>query len=311
MALNILLTASNTSSLSDTEQAFSDWRGGLGDTVTPLSHSADVPDLTGVDLVVLGDTQQANLAGKWDNVDIPLLSLSLSAPIHTEVEDRGFPSVGDARLTRFVEATAATAETTGSVTVYDSTPPTGYQYYPEGSLGPEVVIMARHEASGSRVTGVIIPQGAELHNEAVCPSKRATLPFNHFAIASDDGLALAAEIIAWLAPQTPPTVPVVVNTTVTQTVLIDATGSTGYEPLTFDFTQVSGPTVTITNHGDGTASFKVPDPWETDVVVSVTVTGADTNQDSENVVVPAPEGGGGDPSPSVVQQLVFTAEGWR
>ena len=204
MALSILMSVAAPETLSSGESAFSTWRTGLGDTVTPVSHSASVPgDLSGTDLVVFGDSMQSNQTYKWDSVNIPVLSLHLGKSLHIDQATQSFASQGDTRLTRWVENSVASSSPTGSVTVYDSTPDTGYDYLPEASLAGNVVIVSRHQSGGNRITSILIPANTELLNSSVCPSRRIVTPAEHLDVGSDALWETLDNYIEWLAPEGP------------------------------------------------------------------------------------------------------------
>lgn len=83
--------------------------------------------------------------------------------------------------------------------------------------------------------------------------------------------------------------------------------SSGEEPLTVDVEQVAGPdaNLIIYEDEDGTFDFEVPSPPTEDVVIRVTLTDANGESVTQDLVLPAT-------GRRVVNQLLtLTDEGWR
>lgn len=301
--LGILLSVSNVASLNDSDEWIRNRLTRLGHTVTLYNHSDSVPAgaADNYALLFIGVSTTANQMDKWADVAIPVASTSHR--VHPNVSTQDFNSVSDTRLTRYLETHAVNDGLTGLVEVLGWTPASGLPYLPEESLAEGVEITARREVSSSYIVGYALAEGAILHESTTSPSRRVVIPAHEPYLVTTDGAALFDAGVTWAISADSSPIVVAVSQTITVTrpasgpevieVLLDATGSTGTVPLTYVFSQVSGPIVSITDNEDGTAQFTAPSAWGETITISVTVNSADNQQMVNISVEPLGSGGSG------------------
>lgn len=277
---------------------------GLGYTVVPFTASGSVP--ANVESlyagVVFSTSMLNNQAGKWDATLAPIVSASLEKYLHTNQATQNFVATGDTRTTRWCVPHGSNGNrAAGAVTVYGSTPATGYKWLDLPKWASGVAFTGYHDSSLSRVCGIAIDTGAAL-TSGTCPSRRACPPLNLWSgIASADGADLFDDAVLWAFGPIlqPPGIDVQQSTETTVT--LDASGSTGVAPLTYAFEQIAGPAVVLNVTG-GVCTFDAPGTWSQSITIVVTVTGDDGAQTSSSVVVPPPGGG--------VRKRVFNGSTW-
>ena len=275
----------------------------FGDTVEWLSHAAAVPgDLSPWDGVIFGTSMLSNQAAKWDNVAIPVFSMSLNKFIHTKQALVTFASGGDTRLTRQVDVTVATAAPTGVLTVYSATPTSGYLWLQDTNVAPNAVIFGRHQAAGNRITGILIPAGTTLLDAVVSPNSNRSVSMVHeYTTLTADAWNVIGDLIEWTAPYVPPLDPPSGTLDVTTTATIDASSIVVTGTPSYVFAQQSGPVVDVTGlSSDPVRSFEFTRPLAEAIVVHVEVTD-DNGSTVFAATVDADNGVGGEPVTRRVQ----------
>lgn len=242
--LNILLPVANPAILTADDTWIINRLLASGNTVSVVSHTAVVPaNVANYQVVVFPTSMQSNQTAKWDNVAIGVVSVHLGKFLHTNMSSVTFASNGDTRLTRFFAAHAVSDTLSGVVTVYGSTPLTGYKYITPANLAPNVQIYSGHDSSLTRATGIAIEQGTVLLNASVSPSRRVTIPADEVTLLNTAGAALFDRAVVWAAngatapvDTQAPSVPTNLNAsaagsdvTLTWTASTDDTAVSGYQ----------------------------------------------------------------------------------
>lgn len=302
---NLTLTAGNSALKTALETA--------GHTVTTRDDNDADKTVTGFDGAILAsDTSSANLTG-YVTAAAPLILLA-----HALTDDALMWTGGTAMTSRNpftdLELLAGDIATASGVSVGTFTAFSAgseYRTVNDANMIAGAVTFLRgsgHTGAATSVAAWYIPTGTTLSDGSTpAPGLRMFLPPLSTSAQNATTALLDVFVAAVELALTPDAVTPTVDVVTTTTIELDASGSTGTDPLTYDFTQQSGPAVTLSGTG-ATRTFERPVPLSEDIVIRVTVTGDDEGEAFEDVTITA-DGGGTTVNSGVI--LTLTAGGWE
>lgn len=297
---NFLLVVGNDGVLTNQDTFIRDRLLGQSHTVTVIDDGAAAPVAinTTYHAVIMSNTANINqITTKYDATTRGVLSF-FPWP-HSKFTIQASPSNGTSIVNQYVFAAngdAITPTGSGNNVAYLSSPAV-YTYVDDNgtSLGPGYVkfLTGRNDLA-ARATGVRYDTGATMTAGEVAPSRRIRMGFSDLTFLNATGLTWFDNAVAWVTTQLAPVANAGPDQAVgaNATVTLDGTGSTSGSPITsYNWSQISGTTVTLSNATTAQPTFTSPASMSSSTLVfGLTITnslGATSAQDTVTITVSA------------------------
>lgn len=291
--MNIIFVVSNPLALSAGEVVIRDRLATtLGHTVTLVDDQAAAPSFTGVNLVVLSVNCNQNFIGtKYANIPCGVISMFVDP--HPSMSESTYAVGAAPTTTYFAQAPGDVllGGLTGNITMINSSS-TGYLYYTEEFYGPGVVSVMNNSSGSNRITLARAPQGAELFDGTIAPTRRVFfgIPDEWPALFTANAWTIFENSVTW-ASATPgqfPTANAGSDQQVATSTNVQLSGSgtdgdgtiTGY---TWRLVSTTGPSVTLSSTTAQNPTFTSPNVSCT-LVFGLVVTDSDGLSSAEDTV---------------------------